>query len=59
MKLKLNKTFMLLIGLAALVMVILAIYEIFLKPVDTETSTDVVSINTYFGEDVLQFLKAN
>lgn len=56
MKFNLNKNFIFLIALAAFIMLLLAMYEIFLKPIDTVTSSDIIPINTYFGEDVIEFL---
>lgn len=53
-----NKFLTVLIGMAIAMLLVLGLYEIFLKPPEDIPSEDIQPINTYYGEDVLNFLNS-
>jgi hypothetical protein len=54
---KLNNFLIILIILAVLLLVGFSAYEIFLKPSEAVPSAPIQPVNSYFGEDVLEFIK--
>lgn len=54
---KFNKLFVGLIIAAIMILVILGVYQIFLKPPETVPNQTIVPINEYYGEDVLAFVR--
>jgi hypothetical protein len=56
---QLNKLLVGLVGLAIVILVVLSLYEIFLKPPESVPNDRIQQINTYYGEDVLQFINGS
>jgi hypothetical protein len=46
-----------LIGLAIFLLIVLGLYQIFLRPPENPPSSDITPINDYYGEDVYTFLE--
>ncbi len=42
---------------AIVILAVLSIYEVFLRPPDDLPSSNIQPVNTYYGEDVLDFIQ--
>jgi|GEM_PF-5231601 len=53
---KISKSFSILVLFAIGFFIVMSVYEIFLKPSDISELPIVSQVDTYFGEDVIEFI---